>query len=63
MPSGNSTTRVSFHTKDFNGTVPKISSVRGNEIGNRVLFQKGEGVEVKVNRRKGKEPSCEGEDG
>lgn len=62
MPSGNSATRVDFHTKDFYGTVPKTSSVRGNERGNRVLFRKGEEVKVKVDKEKGKEPSCEGED-
>ena len=51
MPCGNRTTWVGFHTKDFYGTVPNTSSVRGNERGNNLLFQRGERVGVKVDRK------------
>lgn len=40
---------------------PKTSSARGNERGNKLLFQKGERAGVRVERRE-KELNCEGED-
>lgn len=48
----------------FLGMGPKTSSVRGNERGNNLLFQRGERAGVRVERRIGKrerEVSCEGE--
>lgn len=50
----------------FLGMGPKTSSVRGNERGNNLLFQRGERARVvRVERRvekREREASCEGED-
>ena len=51
--------------QSFLGMGPKTSSVRGNERGNNLLFQRGEWVGVRVERRvekREREGSCEGED-
>lgn len=48
----------------FSGMGPKTSSVTGNERGNNLLFQRGERIGVRVERRaekRKKELSCEGE--